>query len=167
MRRFQKSAYWIETSIVVTLLGMLILLSSAQILLRNLFDYGLPSAEPLLRAIVLWLGMVGAIVASRGNRHLKIDLLSRFLKPRSSLWVQSLAGLVTAAICLLIAWYGYQWVKLEYADGMLGFAGIPSWILQAIVPLSFILIALRYCLSSLAIGRYFLRRRHQRRKNAG
>jgi TRAP-type C4-dicarboxylate transport system permease small subunit len=165
MRRFQQTVYWIENSLVVALLGMMILLSSAQILLRNVFDFGLPSAEPLLRAMVLWLGMVGAIVASRGNRHLQIDLLSRFLKPRSNLLLQSQACLVTAAICLLIAWYGCQWVRLEYADEMLGFAGIPSWMLQAIVPLSFILIALRYCLSSLAIGRYFLHRR-RRRKNA-
>jgi TRAP-type C4-dicarboxylate transport system permease small subunit len=164
MRRFQQIAYWIESSIVVALLGMMILLSSVQILLRNLFDFGLPNAEPLLRAMVLWLGMVGAIVASRGNRHLKIDLLSRFLKPRSNLLLQSQAGLVTAVICLLIAWFGCQWVQLEYTDEMLGFAGMPSWILQVIIPLSFTLIALRYCLSSLAIGRYFLRRRRLRRK---
>lgn len=158
MNTVLKSVHRIEDIMLVLLLSAMIVLASSQIVLRNLFDYGMVWADPLLRVMVLWLGLIGAIVASRGNKHIRIDLLSRYFNRTSNLLIQAFVSLFTTWICLLIAWHGAHWIKLEYTDKMIGFAGIPAWLLEIIIPLSFALIGIQYCLISLSIGRHFYRR---------
>ena len=60
----------LEDALLVALLGVLLLLASTQILLRNLFDAGLTWADPLLRVLVLWLGLLGARVSRPRQRIL-------------------------------------------------------------------------------------------------
>ncbi len=64
----------LEDALLVALLGVLLLLASTQILLRNLFDAGLTWADPLLRVLVLWLGLLGAMIASRSGKHITLDV---------------------------------------------------------------------------------------------
>jgi TRAP-type C4-dicarboxylate transport system permease small subunit len=158
-----KTVHRVEDILLVVLLSTMIVLASLQIVLRNLFDYGLVWADPLLRVMVLWLGLIGATVASRGNKHIKIDLLSRYFHSTSNLLIQAVVNIFTAVVCLTIAWHGAHWIKFEYTDQMVGFVGIPAWLLEVIIPLSFALIGIRYCLMSLSIGRYFYRRSKIRR----
>ena len=54
----------VEDALLVILLSLMILLAATQILLRNFFDLGFVWADPLLRALVLWLGLIGATVAT-------------------------------------------------------------------------------------------------------
>lgn len=156
MDKLTKILHRLEDSVLVILLSSMILLASTQILLRNLFDFGIVWADPLLRVMVLWLGLVGATVASRDNKHIRIDLLSNLFKKRTHQVIQCFVGIFSAAICLIIAWYGMQWVRLDYLDQLIGFAGIPAWMLEVIVPISFGLIGLRYCLLAICWGRLYL-----------
>ena len=57
--------------IVTTLTGML-LLAFLQVVLRNLWGLGLPWVDILLRHVVLWLAIVGASLATRMKRHIRI-----------------------------------------------------------------------------------------------
>jgi TRAP-type C4-dicarboxylate transport system permease small subunit len=137
-----------EDSLLISLLVSMILLSSGQIVLRNFFDYGVIWIDPLLRVLVLWTGLIGATVASRDNKHIRIDLISRFFTKRIHLAIQVFVGLFSSVICTLIAWHGARWVSLDYQDKLTSFANTPSWILELIIPLAFGLIALRYLLHS-------------------
>ncbi len=158
MRVLVKSVHRIEDILLVLLLSSMIALASTQIILRNLFDFGLVWADPLLRIMVLWLGLIGATVASRDNRHIHIDLVSRFLSKRWYLLIQTFVGQFTAWICLLIAWHGARWVRLEYVDEMTGLLGIPAWMFEIVIPVTFILIGIRYFLFSIRWGSLYLRR---------
>ena len=40
-------------------------------------------AETFLRVLVLWIGLAGAMAASREHRRISIDILSRFLQPQA------------------------------------------------------------------------------------
>ena len=71
----------IEDGLLVGLLGMMIIMSAGQILLRNVFDSGFSNVEPFVRMLVLWVAMAGAIVASRQDKHINIDIASRFMPP--------------------------------------------------------------------------------------
>lgn len=156
MDKLKKALHQLEDAILVILLSSMILLASTQIFLRNLFDFGIVWADPLLRVMVLWLGLVGATVASRNNKHISIDLLSNFFKNRKHQIFECLVGIFSAAICLIIAWYGMQWVRLDYLDQLIGFAGIPAWMLEVIIPISFALIGIRYGLLAIVSGRLYL-----------
>jgi TRAP-type C4-dicarboxylate transport system permease small subunit len=48
-----------------------------------------------------------------------------------------------------------DWIRLDYADAVTAFAGIPAWSVEIIVPLAFALIGLRYLLRSIKSARLY------------
>ena len=145
----------LEDAVLVAMLSLMIGLAATQIVMRNLFDSGFVWIDPLLRVMVLWLGLIGATVASRHNKHIRIDLLSRFFERKTHCLIQAVVGQVSAWTCLVIAWYGMTWIRLDYEDGLTSFAGIPAWMLEIIVPVSFGLIGLRYFILTICWVRMF------------
>lgn len=131
----------------MVLLGGMILLAVAQIVMRNFFDLGFQWTDELLRMLVLWVAVAGAVAASRQDRHINIMLLDRFLSARVLRGVKLLTDLFTAAVCALVAWHSLQFVQLsrEFGDLLMGEA-VPAWWLQAVLPVGFALIAWRYLL---------------------
>ena len=69
----------LEDALLVTLLLSMVGIATTQVLLRNLFDSGFYWGDSLVRVIVLWVALVGAMIASRNDSHIRIDLASRFL----------------------------------------------------------------------------------------
>lgn len=136
----------IEDATLALLLGAMILLAPLQIFLRNFFDAGIAWADPLLRVLVLWVGLLGALAASRGHRHITIDVFSRLLNERAQRGVRALTDVFTAVVAGLVAFHGGRFVATELEFGSIAFAGLPAWIFQAIIPVCFGLIALRYLL---------------------
>ncbi len=147
----------VEDAALVVLLSAMIVLAATQILMRNFFDSGFVWIDPMLRVLVLWLGLIGATVATRDNKHIRIDLLNKLLKPHTHCLIQAIVGQISAWTCLIIAWYGMGWIRLDYEDGTSSFAGIPAWMLEVIVPLSFALIGLRYLILSVGWAQSFIR----------
>ena len=66
LQRCQGAIHRVEDFVLALLLSAMILLASAQIFLRNLFDSSLSWGDPMLRILVLWVGLLGALAASRG-----------------------------------------------------------------------------------------------------
>lgn len=146
MRRTIRALHAVEDAVLIVLLAGLIGLSATQILLRNLFDSGLPWADPLLRLLVLWLALSGALAATRENKHIRIDLLSRLLSKRLNRVLERVSALFTTVVCALLAWHGGRLVWFEYQDGTSVAAGIPAWCAELIIPIGFGLMALRFAL---------------------
>ncbi len=140
----QKVGRVLEDAVLVTLLGGLIGLAASQIILRNLFDTGFVWADELLRILVLWVALVGAIAASRDDRHIRIDILSRFLSERPRLAAVVIVDLFTACISAVVAWFAARFLmdSYEYQDTLVG--GLPAWPFQLVLPVAFGLIAYRY-----------------------
>ena len=87
-----------DLTLALLLLGM-IALAAAQIALRNLFDTSLSWGDPLLRMSVLWVGLLGALAASRDDRQITVDVLSRLLGGRAKTAARAFTSLFTAAVC--------------------------------------------------------------------
>lgn len=145
-----------EDALLVVLLGTMIVLAGTQIILRNFLDSGLVWIDPMLRVLVLWLGLLGATVATRNNKHIRIDLLSKFFDRNTHRLIQSLVGQVSAWTCIVIAWSGVRWVRMDYTDGLDSLLGIPAWMLEVIVPAAFGLIGLRYFIKSVGWARLYV-----------
>ena len=133
-----------ETFFLLFFLLTAIFLASAQILLRNFFDSGIVWADSALRILVLWIGMIGAMFASRNKKHIRIDVLSHYLpyKLRDNIW--RFTEIVTAFVCGLAAYFSIEFIKYEYEDGLIAFANVPVWVCELIIPIAFIIMALRY-----------------------
>jgi len=136
----------IEDGVLSLLLGVMILLAPLQIMLRSFFDTSIAWADPLIRVLVLWVGLLGAVSASRSHRHITIDALARVLSKRKQAAVNVLTSLFTVFVSGLVAIHAGRFVASEFQYGSLGFAGIPAWICEIIIPFAFGVIALRYLL---------------------
>lgn len=138
----------IEDSILVGLLLLMIVMSVLQIFLRNFFAAGIVWSDVLVRVLVLWVGLIGAMVASRHGNHINIDIMDRYLSQRSKIVAKSVVELFTALVCLVVAYYSLLFVQLEFVDGSESFAKVPAWLCEAIIPFAFMVISLRYFLLS-------------------
>ena len=166
MKSWIKQLHRAEDALLVGLLCAMIFFAALQILLRNFFDAGIVWIDPLLRVGVLWLGLIGAVVATRHNKHIRIDVLSRAFSRNTHRLIQVVVGQISAWTCLVIAWFGFGWIRLDYGDGFVAFAGIPAWLLEVIVPLSFALIGIRYLVLSVSeAGLYCRHRKVAQRKS--
>ncbi|MDW7710067.1 MAG: TRAP transporter small permease [Deferrisomatales bacterium] len=134
----------VEDALLVLLVGSMVLLAAGQILLRNAFDIGWIWVDPLLRALVLWVGLFGALVASREDRHISIDVLSRLLPGPLRAGARSATSLFTAAVSAVIAYHAARFVVSDYGTGATAFARIPVWVVESILPFAFGIISLRY-----------------------
>jgi TRAP-type C4-dicarboxylate transport system permease small subunit len=133
------------------LLSSMILLAAYQVVARNFFDTGILWGDSLVRVLVLWVTFIGATIASRNDEHIRIDLLTRFTGERSSLWLVRFRSLFTAFIAGVFAWYSYQFVLLDYEDGIIAFASVPAWVCEVVMPIGAALICLRYLIRAFTI----------------
>lgn len=136
----------LERSAVVVSFAALLLLGLLQIILRNVFASGLLGTDELLRHLVLWLGFLGASLATREQRHLRIDILARVLPTRYQPGLDCVINLLALAGCVLLAQAAWTFVHEEYRAGTMLTAGVAAWIAQSIIPLGFCLMASRFAI---------------------
>lgn len=146
LSRALRAVHVVEDLILVGLLLTMVGVAVMQIVLRNGFDGGYLWAESFLRILVLWIGLAGAMAASRQHRHISIDLIGRFLPPLARKVAVVFTALFTAGICAALAWYSFDFVRIEYENPSIAFGNVPTWACESIMPIAFTVIALRYLL---------------------
>lgn len=149
LSRLERIGRAAEDAVLVVILTGMIGLAAAQIVMRNFLNVGIIWGDELLRMLVLWIALAGAVAASRTDKHINIAILDRFLPERAGLAVKVVLHAFTASVCAVVAWYSVLFVQTshEYGDVILG--GVPAWIPQLVLPVGFGLICYRYLLFSL------------------
>ena len=149
MRVLLQVLRWIENGLLTTLAAALLLGAFVQILGR-MFDASPVWLDPAMRALTLWIALVGAVVASREQRQLHIDaLVARMPTPWQSL-VRGVGGLTTAAVCALLAYASYGFFALEAEAPSNSFGFVQSHWLAAMLPACFALMALHSVIAAFA-----------------
>ena len=142
----------IEDFLLPSLFILTLFLAVLQIIMRNVFSSGIVWAEPLLKIMVLWLGMFGALYATRKRRHIKIDILNHFLKPTLRKLTHQFVYLVSGLICLLCSYFSMTFLLLEFEDGAKAFMQVPAWLVESIIPVALFIMALRFIYFSIKPG---------------
>ncbi len=139
----------LEETVLLLLLAAMIILACAQIVLRDIWGGGLSWADPLLRVMVLWAGLLGAVVATKMDKHISIDLASHLLPKPIFRWLRVVRYLFATGICLVLTWVAVDFVGQEAGQGNgQVMAGLASWQLNLVFPIAFAGIALRFLISS-------------------
>ena len=138
----------IENALIIIILFATMFIAVTQIVLRNGFSSGLSWADPALKMLVLYITIVGSIIATRENKHLSIDVLSKFLPVHLNLIVQKLTNIFASVICLLMSFFSLQLLLLSKKFEDVAFNGIPLWVLQIILPLGFLIMAIRFLINN-------------------
>ncbi len=144
--RLLRATALVEDALLVLILAAMVILAATQIILRNFFDGAILWAGPMLRVGVLWVGMIGAMVATRSDKQISIDAVSQFLSPRWKARVRVLTDLFTAIVAAVVAWSALRLVLDDRAAGVTAVAFVPLWVCEAILPAAFGVIAIRYSL---------------------
>lgn len=138
-----------ENLLLVTIVLSLILIAVAQIFTRNVFGGGLLWADAYTRISVLWIAMLGAMLASRQRKHIAIDIVVQHLPTHWQSLAQRLSNGMTGLVCFVAAWFSSDFLLQEFTYADKAFADIPNWLCEAIIPFAFIVIALRYSTAAL------------------
>jgi len=126
-----------EDAVLATLVLALILLSAGQILFRSLFDIACMWTDPLIRHLVLWSALLGAVVAAREHKHIRIDALLRVSRPVQRDWSLLLSEVFSTVTCGALSWISLEFILNERSYGTTGLLDIPTWVLQLIFPVAF------------------------------
>jgi len=139
----------VEQTLVSILLSVMIIIAFLQIVLRNLFATGLTWGDPLVRNLVLWVGFIGAAIATREGKHISIDVVSQWVPPRRKIVIEVIINLSSFIICGLLTFAAVKFVRNEALMGSVTFQGISAWLPELILPITFGLMTLRYGFHSL------------------
>lgn len=146
-----------ETASLCLLLLAMICLACIQIALRTLFSGGLLWADPLLRYLVLWSGLLGAVLATSRGSHIALDLAGYLIPDRLQPIVTLAAHLFSAAVAAILTWASVLFLQSEIEFGSAALFNLPSWFWNLIFPLAFGLITCRYLILFITSGLNFLR----------
>jgi len=138
----------LEEAVLLLLVAVMILLACAQIVLRDVWGGGLSWADPLLRVMVLWAGLLGAVMATKMDKHISIDIASHLLPKAIFRWLRVLRYFFATGVCLVLTWVAVDFVLQEAGQGGgQEMAGLASWQLNLVFPIAFAGIALRFLVS--------------------
>lgn len=134
----------LEDGLLLLAVLLMVSLSGGQILLRNLDINGMMWLDSANRVLVLWLAMLGALRASRDQKHIAIDVLAHYSGPLTRRVVHLLVSLCCAALCATAAWFSLEFIRSEREFGDIAFLNVPQWLCQAIIPAGLALMAWRF-----------------------
>jgi len=137
----------VEKFLIVVMLSAMILLAFLQIVLRNAFSTGISWGDPLVRYLVLWVGFIGASLATKEEKHITMEAFSRWFSVKNALYLKMFSQLVSVLICSLLTAAGWTFVQNEARMGGAALFNIPIWIPEIIIPITFALMTLRFLIN--------------------
>ncbi|HHO48638.1 MAG TPA: TRAP transporter small permease [Desulfobacteraceae bacterium] len=158
-RRLWNAWTGVTNGLLCLLLLVMIGLACTQIFLRTFFSGGLLWADPLLRYLVLWSGMIGAVVATREGKHIAIDVITYLASETLGRWIRPVVNLFSMAVATVLTLAACIFIRNEAMFGSPSLLGVPSWIWNLIFPLAFAMIAFHFFVALLADVPALFRRR--------
>jgi len=137
-----------EQALLVILLSVMIFTAFLQIILRNFFATGLSWGDSMVRNLVLWVGFIGATLATREGKHINIDVVSRWFPSLGKPFIDFITHLFSFFVCCGLTYATLKFIKNEVQMGNRTFLNIPAWIPEMILPITFSLMTFRFGLRS-------------------
>jgi len=127
-----------EKALIVFLFSVLISLIVFNIITRNVFNVSFQKILEVTPSFVLWLTLCGSTLALKNQRHIKLEVLLRYLGVR----VRSLAEIISCIFGLAVMGVLFA-ASFEFVRGEVEIFGIRGWT-AIIFPLFFALSFFRY-----------------------
>lgn len=140
---------WVEDAAVSLLLCVMVLLVLVQIGLRDALSTGISGGSEIVRHMVLWIAFIGAGLAAREGKHIRIDIAYRILPEGLKLFAETLTSLFTSVMCGILLYASVIFIEVDYSAGtsiLFYTFHIPVWTLEAVIPVGYCAVMLRYAL---------------------
>jgi TRAP-type C4-dicarboxylate transport system permease small subunit len=147
VRKLRSALTRLDSFMAAAALFLLLVLVCAQVMLRNLFDSGVPNLEVLARYLVLYITFFGAALAIERHRHIRIDAIAACLDMQQVRRLRPPLYLISMAICMALAWGAWRF----WYDDWQYVAAHQRWasVLALITPFGFCLLAVHFLLGGL------------------
>jgi TRAP-type C4-dicarboxylate transport system permease small subunit len=124
------------------LILFIMLLISAGVFTRTAFNKPITGAEEIAQYSLLYCAFLMSIWLMKRNGHARVDLVISLLKPKTKALANIILYSVSAAICLILTWFGVKVVidNLIYKVRESSYFMIPSWTLFIIIPVGMFLL---------------------------
>lgn len=139
-----RATHFIEKSLIVIFLSVMVTLAFLQVILRNFFSYGFLWADPLLRYMVMWVGFLGAVIATREGKHFGVDFLNRYLPVKVMRWVKIGIDLFASAVSCYLMYAAFQFLYEAIGPEETDVFEIPKRFYFLIIPVGFGLIGVQF-----------------------
>lgn len=138
-------AFGVAASLVIAFLALSV---GAEVVVRNL---GLPAFGWTLELCeygLLLVSFLGAPWVLRRHDHISVDVLVRHVSPRTRHGLLTIADLLAATACAVLAYYATLAALDAYAKGSLLFKYlvVPQWIVLSVLPLGMTLLVIEFLL---------------------
>jgi C4-dicarboxylate transporter DctM subunit len=134
----------VERGLVAFLLLAMVLLPAASTLSRRLTGRELAGSAVLAQHITLWVGFLGALLATISGHHLALSTVNVLPAGWPRRAARFFGQAVSAAACALLAWASVRLVRAEWSGyGVVTFGIRVAWS-QLVMPAGFALMALRF-----------------------
>ena len=154
----------LEDIVLSTILVSMILLACTQIFLRTFFTSGLLWADPLLRYLVLWSGLIGAVAATGQGKHIALDIIGKNMPAVFAPWLALLSHIFSCLVSSGLTWAAVIFIRGEWEYSAAGPLSLPLWFWNSIFPLAFFFMAVKYLFLSLLQLHQNLSDNNKRRK---
>src|SRR5437762_6726225 len=120
----------------------MVLLPTLEAAVRRFTGAGVPGAAVYTEHLTLWVGFIGALLATATGHHLAlstVDLLPERLRP----WAHAFGSAITTLVCALLAYASADMLLADKGrvDTLAG--GVPEWWFEIIMPVGFAVMAWR------------------------
>jgi tripartite ATP-independent transporter DctM subunit len=139
-----RHAHVVETGFVVVISLAMIALPVAEMVLRKLRGSGVPGGSVYVQHLTLWLGFIGALLATVAGKHLGLATTNFFKPGRARSAALIYGSMVSSATCLFFAYASYKLIQATSVGGDKLAGGIPMWWSESIVPVAMLLNTLRF-----------------------
>lgn len=133
-----------ENALAAAALVLMAFLPVLEIVLRTFFGAGIPGNSGYVQNLTLWVGFLGAMIASRERRHLSLSTRMAGLSPCLDRTAGMLAATVSAMVACGLSWASLQFVRVEMDSPTRIGDWLPIWAVEAVLPAAFAVIAFRF-----------------------
>jgi len=143
----------LESGVLIFLLTIMIVMAFLQVILRDFFKTGILWGDIFTRNLVLWVGFLGAALATKEGRHFNIDIVTKRLSPMARKIFGIITNLFAAIVCYFLMQAATTFLRDELQAGTALFTieqkEIPAWYFELIIPIGFGLIMIHFLLKAL------------------
>ena len=128
------------------LIAAMMVVITVDVVLRNLGFQSWAHFFTFTEYALLVVPCLGAPWLVREKGHIHVEILLMYLQPRPRRWLMMAIGLACIAVCLVIAWYGFDVTLTDFlrAERDVRSFDMPRWLVVGWIPLSFLMMAIEF-----------------------
>jgi TRAP-type C4-dicarboxylate transport system permease small subunit len=133
---------WFAAFLIVAMMVTITL----DVVLRNLGYQSSSHFFTFTEYALLIVPCLGAPWLVREKGHIYVEILLMHLSPRGRKRLTMAVGLACIAVCLVIAWYGFQVTLTDFlqAERDVRSFDMPRWLVVGWIPLAFLMMAIEF-----------------------